>query len=120
MIRHDTETPITLLGAGDSKEVYEFDTHDFDMGRINLRDYLTCFQILNDKLPDDFEYFNLFTKERFKYKIRHTLKTVECEEFYYQEFKDRYPNRTNAENRMHVGWDFVVYMRQRASGTTGK
>lgn len=106
---------VTLLGAGDYKEIYEFDSNDIEMRRINLRDYLMCFQILNDKLPGDFKYFNLFTKERFARKIWYALKTVECEEFYYQEFINRYQGRTNSENRMRVGWDFVKYMGERDS-----
>lgn len=107
---------VALLGAGDDKEMYEFDTDDTEMRRINLRDYLMCFQILNDKLPGDFKYFNMFTKERFTRKIWYALRTVECEEFYYQEFMEKYPGRTNGENRMRVGWDFVKYMGERDSG----
>lgn len=106
---------VTLIDAADSRQSYEFDTYDNEIRKIDLRDYLICFQILNDKLPRDFNYFNFFTKERFAYRVWYVLKTIECEEYFYFEFKKRNSNRTDIENRLRIGWNFVEYMRQRAN-----
>lgn len=108
---------VTLIDAANSRESYEFDTYKMETRKIDLRDYLICFQILNDKLPRDFNYLNFFTKKRFAYRIWYVLKTIECEEYFYLEFKGRNLSRTNIENRLRIGWNFVEYMRQRTNGS---
>jgi hypothetical protein len=54
-----------------------------------------------------------FTKDNFEKITLDYFNTIECEGFYYNEFKINNPKRTPAENRMRNGWDFLEYMKMR-------
>ncbi|WP_111670042.1 hypothetical protein [Algoriphagus litoralis] len=93
---------------------FEFGSNDLGMGRLDLKGFIYSYQLLTERIPDQVYQYGFFTKDSFEDIILYYVKTIECEGFYYNEFTDRNPKRTPAENRMRKGWDFLEYMKMRA------
>lgn len=104
---------IVVEKSGD-RQTYGFDSNDIGEGKFNLKDYLYVYQVLGNKLPEQFPHYNLFTKQRMEEILVYYLKTIECEGYYYKEFIKKNPDRTPQENRMMKGWNFAEYMEQKS------
>jgi hypothetical protein len=89
-------------------------SHSYHIGRseLNLKEYILCYTILSERIPDEFPHFDFFSKEKLAEVVFYYQKTVECEGYYYQEYADK-NQLTDKERRMKEGWDFVRYMEQR-------
>ena len=91
---------------------FTFHANHIGTGVLKLKEYIFCYSILNERIPDEFPHFNFFSKEKLADIVVYYQKTVECEGYYYQEYADK-NQLTGKERRMQVGWDFVEYMKQR-------
>lgn len=80
---------------------------------LNLQHYLFGYQLLNGKIPAVFSNLNLFSKSFVLEVLGFYFQMLECEGYYFKEFKGKYPKRTVAENNTKAGWNFVEYMKQR-------
>lgn len=97
---------LTLLGKLRPTTRFTFESNDIGEGEFTLKEYISCYTILNDRIPDEFPHFSFFSKEKLAEVVVYYQKTVECEGYYYQEYADK--NRlTGKERRMKTGWNFV-------------
>lgn len=104
---------VTLLGESRPTAQFTFESNDIGAGEFKLKEYIFCYTILNDRVPDEFPNFSFFSKEKLADIVVYYQKTVECEGYYYQEYADK-NQLAGKERRMKAGWDFVEYMRERA------
>lgn len=104
---------IVVSYSNNETDKFVFGSNDLGMGLFDLKGYLYSFLLLSDKIPNQVYQYDHFTPNNFADIILACYKTVECEGFYYNEFTDRNPTRTPAENRLMKDWDFVEYMKQR-------
>ena len=63
----------------------------------NLHQYILMYQIFRDKLSDEAPPFGTFNKDQMLHLILTYLQTIECEEYYYQEYLEKNPNKTAQE-----------------------
>lgn len=105
---------VSVAEKSGDKQIYRFDSNDIGEGKFNLKDYLYVYQVLSNKLPEEFPHYNLFTKQRLAEILVYYLKTIECEGYHYKEFTKKNPDRTPQENRMMKGWNFAEYMEQKS------
>lgn len=103
---------IRMLAKALPTAQFTFHANDIGAGEFKLKEYIFCYTILNDRVPDEFPNFNFFSKEKLAEIVVYYQKTVECEGYYYQEFADR-NQLTGKERRMKAGWNFPEYMKQR-------
>ena len=103
---------ITLINSLSQKQEFLFESNT-KADDFNLGDYILCYQLLTDKIPQEVSDYGFFSKSKFTDVILYYQKTVECEGFYYKEFTDKNPQMTAKDRRMMKGWDFVEYLRQR-------
>ncbi len=104
---------VTLIYKDERKQEIIFDSNDIGEGSFNLKDYVLCYTLLVDKVPNEVPSYGFFSKTKFTDIVLHYQKIVECEGYYYKEFTDKNPTMTSKDRRMMVGWNFVEYMRQR-------
>jgi hypothetical protein len=104
---------VTLIYKTGQKQEFIFDSDDIGTGNFNLRDYILCYTLLAEKIPNKVPSYGFFSKSKLTDIMLWYQKTVECEGYYYKEFTDKNPNMTSKDKRMKTGWDFVEYMRQR-------
>lgn len=90
-----------------------FDSNAIGEGNFNLTDYILCYTLLADKIPNEVPSYDFFSKSRFPEIVLYYQKTVECEGYYYKEFTDKNPTMTSKDKRMMTGWNFTEYMRER-------
>jgi hypothetical protein len=105
-----TVTWINNLGQ---RSEFIFDSNDIGVGKFNMKDYLFCYTLLRDKIPNEIPYHDFFSRDKLTDILVNYQKTVECEGYYFKEYTDRNPNLTPQERRTKKGWDFVEYMKQR-------
>jgi hypothetical protein len=103
---------VTMLAKSRPTAQFTFHSNDIGTGEFKLKEYIFCYAILNDRIPDEFPHFNFFSKERLAEVVVYYQKTLECEGYYFQEYADR-NHLSGKERRMKVGWNFVGYMRER-------
>jgi hypothetical protein len=103
---------VTMLAKSQPTAQFTFHSNDIGSGEFKLKEYIFCYALLNDRIPDEFPHFNFFSKEKLAEIVVYYQKTVECEGYYYEEYADR-KHLTGKERRMKVGWDFIEYMRER-------
>lgn len=104
---------VTLIYKAGLKQEFIFNSGDIGEGNFNLQDYILCYILLTDKIPNDVPGCDFFSKNKFTDILLHYQRTVECEGYYYREFTDRNPNMSSKDKRMMTGWDFIEYMGQR-------
>ena len=104
---------VTFKYENSEEKVFEFDFVDFYKNKFNLQDYLMVYPLLKDKLPTAYIQSDFFSEETLLKVLRHYIKTIDCEGYYYDEFIKAHPERTAQENRMRVDWNFEEYMRNR-------
>ncbi len=104
---------VTLIYKDGQKKEFVFDSNDIGGGNFNLRDYILCYTLLADKIPNEVPSYGFFSKSKFTDIVLYYQKTVECEGYYYKEFTNKNPTMTGKDKRMMTGWNFVEYMRQR-------
>lgn len=104
---------VTLKYQTGESNNFEFGEDDLGIGRFDMKGFIYSYHILTDRIPEQVHQYDFFTKESFAEIMLDYLKTIECEGFYYNEFKINNPERTPAENRMRQGWDFLEYMKMR-------
>ena len=104
---------VTLIYNDGQKKEFIFDSNDIGAGSFNLGDYILCYTLLADKIPNEVPSYDFFSKSKFTDIAFHYQKTVECEGYYYKEFTDKNPTMTSKDKRMMTGWNFVEYMEQR-------
>ena len=104
---------VTLIYNDGPKKEFIFDLNDIGEGDFNLRDYILCYTLLADKIPNEVPSYGFFSKSKFTDIVFYYQKTVECEGYYYKEFTDKNPTMTSKDKRMMTGWNFVEYMGQR-------
>jgi hypothetical protein len=103
---------VTMLAKSQPPALFTFNSNDIGTGEFKLKEYIFCYSILNERIPDQFQHFNFFSKGKLSEIVVYYQKTVECEGFYYEEYADK-NQLTDKERRMKEGWDFVRYMKQR-------
>lgn len=103
---------VTLIDKSGQKEEFILEDNVKD-DNFNLQDYILCYKLLVDKIPNEVPSYGFFSKSKFTDIVLYYQKTVECEGFYYKEFTDKNPNMTSKDKRMMTGWNFVEYMGQR-------
>lgn len=108
----ETITVTWINNLGQTSE-FIFDSNDIGVGKFNMKDYLFCYTLLRDKIPNEIPYHDFFSTDKLTDILLYYQKTVECEGYYYKEYTDRNPNLTPQDRRTKKGWDFVEYMRQR-------
>lgn len=96
-----------------TREVFSFDYDSGDPRNFNLKGYLTLYPTLVDKLPENFPGATMFSKTYLNKVLNEYSETIQCEDFYYQEFIDKNPNRTSQQNRTKEGWNFEQYLKER-------
>ena len=104
---------VTLINKKGLKEEFIFDSDDIGKGRFKLEDYIFCYTLLLDKIPNEVPHYNFFSKDKLMDIVLYYQATVECEGYYYKEYTDKNPNMTSKDKRMRIGWNFVEYMGQR-------
>ena len=104
---------MTLIYNDGQKKEFIFDSNDIGEGNFNLGDYILCYTLLADKIPNEVPSYGFFSKSKFTDIVLCYQKTVECEGYYYKEFTDKNPTMTSKDKRMMTGWNFVEYMGQR-------
>lgn len=104
---------VTLIYNDGQKKEFIFDSNDIGEGNFNLGDYIRCYTLLADKIPNEVPSYGFFSKSKFMDIVLYYQKTVECEGYYYKEFTDKNPTMTSKDKRMMTGWNFVEYMGQR-------
>ncbi|REG83597.1 hypothetical protein [Algoriphagus antarcticus] len=104
---------VQMMKDGDSSEILNFHSNDIGMFKLDLQSLLIIQPILQSKIPEEMGTDGLFDKESLIELLNYYYKTVECEGYYYDEFIEQNPERTKAENRIMVGWNFTEYMNQR-------
>jgi hypothetical protein len=104
---------VTLIYSDDQKKEFIFDLNDTEEVDFNLRDYIRCYALLADKIPNEVPSYGFFSKSKFTEIVLYYQKTVECEGYYYKEFTDKNPTMTSKDKRIMTGWNFVEYMGQR-------
>jgi hypothetical protein len=104
---------VTFVYKSGQKHEIVFDSDDIGQGVFKLNDYVLCYTLLTDRIPNEVPSYGFFSKDNFEHIVLHYQKTVECEGFYYKEFTDKNPKMTAKDKRMMTGWDFVDYMKQR-------
>lgn len=105
---------VTLIDGVGMKQEFIFDSDDIGKGSFSLKDYILCYKLLTDKIPNEVPHYDFFSKDKFVDIILYYQETVECEGYYYKEFTDKNPNMTSKDKRMMTGWNFVEYMGQRS------
>jgi hypothetical protein len=103
---------VMMLAKSQPTVQFTFNSNDIGTGEFKLKDYIFCYSILNDRIPDEFPHFNFFSKTKLAQIVVYYQKTVECEGYYYQDYADK-NQLTGRERRMKLGWNFVEYMKQR-------
>lgn len=76
----------------------------------NLYQYILLYQLFRNKLSEEAPPFGTFNENHMLHLILVYLKTIECEEYYYQEYLEKNPNKTVKEKRMRTGWNFQDFM----------
>jgi hypothetical protein len=104
---------ITLMYKSEQKQEFTFEDNIKD--HFNLQDYILCYKLLEDKIPNEMPSYGFFSQSNFMDIVLYYQKTVECERFYYKEFTDKNPQMTSKDKRMMTGWNFVEYMKQRTT-----
>ena len=107
---------ISVMMLAKSRPTAQFTFHPNDIGtcEFNLKEYIFCYTILNDRIPAEFRHFDFFSREKLAEIVVYYQATVECEGYYYQEYADK-NQLTGNERRIKLGWDFVEYVRERTS-----
>lgn len=103
---------VMMLAKSQPTVQFTFNSNDIGTREFKLKDYIFCYSILNDRIPDEFPHFNFFSKTKLAQIVVYYQKTVECEGYYYQDYADK-NQLTGIERRMKTGWNFVEYMKQR-------
>lgn len=104
---------VTLVYESGQKEEFVFDTNDVGTGDFGLKNYLLCYILLKDKVPNVIRNYDFFTRDRLADILLYYQSTVECEGYYYREYTDKNRGMSNRDRRMMTGWDFVKYMERR-------
>lgn len=104
---------ITLLSKSGQNLEFIFDEDYYEDG-FNLQEYIFCYKLLVDKIPDEIPSYGFFSKDKVTQVVLYYQRTVECEGFYYKEFTDKHPNMSAKDKRMMTGWNFIEYMGQRS------
>jgi hypothetical protein len=104
---------VTLINKKGLKEEFIFDSDDIGKGSFKLEDYIFCYTLLLDKIPNEVPHYNFFSKDKLMDIVLYYQATVECEGYYYKEYTDKNPKMTSKDKRMRTGWNFVEYMGQR-------
>ncbi|SFA77255.1 hypothetical protein [Algoriphagus aquimarinus] len=104
---------VQMMKDGDSTEILNFRSNDIGMVKLDLQSLLIIQPILQNKIPEEMGTDGLFDKESLIELLNYYYKVVECEGYYYDEFIEQNPERTKAENRTKVGWNFTDYMNHR-------
>jgi len=101
------------FASGDTLTLFDFDLGDLGLREFQFRDYLISYQLIGNIIPIEFPFSEYFHEEKFREVVLYYLQTIECEDFWYNEFIKENPNRTPRENRMKVDWDFRKYINSR-------
>lgn len=101
---------VQLLINGELK-TFHFDSSDERAGNFDLHGYLLCYRLLNDALPDDFPATEYFSTQKMTDVVLQYYKVIECEGFYYEEYKERNPELSPSERRQQ--WNLKRYLRDR-------
>lgn len=107
------EQIVTISYSNGLKNNYKFDSSDFGIGEFDMKGFIISYSLLAESIPSQIPQDDFFTKGNFEKITLDYFKTIECEGFYYNEFKINNPERIPAENRMRKGWDFLEYMKMR-------
>lgn len=100
---------ITVDLKSDGKRTsFQFDSSTDRNGSLDIYAYLLCYRLLQGALPGDFFGSQYFSRQALTTVILHYFKVIECEGYYYQEYKMRNPERTPGEIRQ--GWDLKRYL----------
>ena len=92
---------------------FKFDSSTDRDGTLDLHGYLLCYRLLDRALPDDFPGAQYFSSMGLSNIIMQYFNVIECEGYYYQQYRSRNRERTPAELRQ--GWDFKRYMIERSA-----
>jgi hypothetical protein len=103
----------TIKFVDNSKRIFRFESGDIGEHKFDLLNYLYLYRLLNDKLPDNFPEYQLFSVDFFENFIAYYIQTIECEEYYYKEFKKLHPDRSARQNRMRDGWDYLKFLKDK-------
>ena len=106
---------VMMLPKSQPTVQFTFNSNDIGTGEFKLKEYILCYTLLNDRIPDEFPHFNFFSKQKLAEIVVYYQKTVECEGYYYQEYADK-NQLTGKKRRMKIGWNFVEYMTERSAG----
>ncbi len=104
---------ISFLIKDQMGELFSFMYDSSYPDEFDLKGYLTLFPTFVNKLPKNFPGATLFSESFLKQKLEEYSIIIHCEDFYYQEFINKYPNRTPQQNRTREGWNFEQYLRER-------
>lgn len=73
---------VTLLGKSRPTAPFAFHSNDIGTGEFKLKEYIFCYTMLNDRIPDEFPHFSLFSKEKLadiecKFSVMDTISRAE-------------------------------------------
>jgi len=105
---------VYLISQNDSLKFLDYAADDFNGQKFDLQSYLMLQPILRSKIPKEFMVKDFFDNKSLLEVLSYYYKVIECEGYYYTEFKAQHPNRTEEENRMMIGWDFSGYLENRS------
>ena len=103
---------ISVSQGGKDLLIFKYDSsspNDFD-----FRGFLTLYPTLQDNLPASLPGYSMFDDLFLMQVIDNYFETIQCEDFYYQEFIGDHPERTPRQNRTREGWDFEKYLGTRS------
>ena len=100
------------LEIGEDELSFKFDSSTDRDGNLDLHGYLLCYRLLDGALPNGFPGAHYFAPQGLSKVIMQYFKVIECEGYYYQEYKSLHRERTPAELRQ--GWDLKHYLIERS------
>lgn len=104
---------VTLMYKTEQKQEFIFDSNDIEEGSFNLKNYILCYTLFKDKIPNEVPGYGFFSKDKLTDIVLYYQKTVECEGFYYKEFTEKNPDMTSKDKRMMASWNFIEYIEHR-------
>jgi len=104
---------INLISENKSTEFLNYSSNDIGAFKFDLKAYLMIQPLLQDRIPQEFRIQGFFDKRSLLDILNYYYKVIECEGYYYNEFIEENPQRTQRENRMMIGWDFEEYLKKR-------
>jgi len=80
---------VTITYTDRQEREFIFNSNDIGEWNFNLRDYILCYTLLAEKLPNEVPGCSFFSKNKFIEIVLFYQRTVECEGYYYKEFTDK-------------------------------